>query len=354
MAGIDSDNILDMIAVTLDNLGKGSMTFEALDLQEYLALPKLMKNNKVTLGGGSGIKWTLMKKHSGAARPVSLFAVDNVNQGDVLKRLRVDWRHITTDYSYEDREFEMNMGEHEILDLIKVRRLDGLTSLAELAEDFFWGVPLVTDTQTPYGIGYYVVKASGTPSFQGNLPSGYSAVADLVPSSLEVPARWKNWAGAYTATSQADLGEKLVEAKDKVGFMNPNPDIIPGNSGPDKFAYYCNWTVKRALEKNARDQNDQVGPDVYGYHNKTLLGGIPIVWAPRLDDTASGQPGYGSPVYGLNWPTFDYVFLRGEYMNEMGPKKAPLQHRTNIVHVDNSCNLKCSKRRSNFVLSTAA
>jgi hypothetical protein len=44
------------------------------------------------------------------------------------------------------------------------------------------------------------------------------------------------------------------------------------------------------------------------------------------------------------------VFLRGEYLREMGPDVASNQHTTHVTHIDCTLNLMCNDRRKNGML----
>ena len=51
-----------------------------------------------------------------------------------------------------------------------------------------------SDVVTPRGLFYWIVKNSGTPGFNGGIPSGFTDVGGLSPTTYP---RWKNWTGQY-------------------------------------------------------------------------------------------------------------------------------------------------------------
>jgi hypothetical protein len=61
-------------------------------------------------------------------------------------------------------------------------------------------------------------------------------------------------------------------------------------------------------------------------------------------------------VIGLDWNSFQPVFLEGNYMAEstIGIGQNPLQPLVSSTTVDTTLNIRCVDRRKNFVLSDSA
>ena len=344
MAILQADDIADLIKVTQKDLGRLRWTEIASDLQEYVALPKVLQAEKVAYQSGYGIQWNVMVDTSGAAKDTGLFAVDSVNVGDVMQTASAPWRHLTTSYAIERREVAMNRDPARIVELVKIRRADAMIDLAAHMETRFWGRPDdANDNEKLYGVKYWVVTNSGgTEGFTGGAAFG-STVADLNPSTY---TNWKNYSARYAAVSSTDLIRDWRKAATFTQFKSP-VDIPEYNTG-SRYGYYTNYNVIGPLEEVLEAQNDNLGNDIASKDGRLLFRQVPVTWVPHLENTA------GDPVYGINWGVFKPVFLSGEYMKEDGPSTAPNQHTVFQTFVDCTMNLMCTDRRRNFVLGTSS
>jgi len=338
---LQADSIADLVALTLRNLGEMKFTEIATDLQRHVAMRRLLKKNKVSFGSGYGHQFQVMVAHSGAARNTGLYAQDNVNVGDVIKQGTVPWRHTTTNYAFERREIGMNKTPARIVELVKVRRIDGMVSLAEKMETNFWSAPSSsTDEETPYGVPYWIVK-NATEGFNGAHPSGFSDVAGLSSTTY---ARWRNWTAQYANLTLEDVIRKLRKAATFTDF-EPAVENIPDYNTGDQYGFYSNYNFIGRAEELLAAQNDNLGPDVASQDGNLLFRRVPVVWVPKLEADTD------DPIYGINWGVFKPVFLEGEWLREEGPEKVAGQHTTYAVHVDCTYNFIDRDRRKCFVVA---
>jgi hypothetical protein len=337
---LQADNLPDLIASTLKDLGEMKITEIATDLQDHVAMKNLLKKNRVVLESGTGIQWDVMVTQSGAARTVGLYASDNVNVGDVLVQANAPWRHLTTNYAFDAREMDMNRSPRRIVDLLKIRRIDCMISLAELMEDLFWRAPATTNTLDPYGVPYWITK-NNTEGFNGGMFTGYTAIGGL--SSTTYP-RWQNWSGQYTSVTKDDLIRKMRHMAVKTNFRPPVDGIPTFNTG-DNHGIYANYTTIGLLEEQLEAQNDNLGNDVASKDGDVLFRRSKVQYVPKLDaDTTD-------PVYFINWGVFKTFILRGWWLKESKINMQPGQHTVASVHVDATLNWICRDRRRNGVLA---
>lgn len=339
---IQAENLGDLIAMTLKELGEAKFTEIATDIQEHVAARNLVNKNRVQFSSGTAVQWNLMVTNSGAATFTGMFASDNVNIGDVMKTASVPWRHLTTNYAVEARELDMNSEPRRIVDLLKIRRLDSMISLVEKIEQRFWALPASTDDVNPFGLPYYLVK-NNTTGFNGGAPSGYTAGAAGL-SSTTYP-RWSNFTGQYTAISKDDLIRLLRQAATKTKWMPP-VDGIPTYSTGDQNGFYTSYAVVAGVEELLEAQNDRLGEDVASMDGKALLRRTPLTWVPALDaDTTN-------PIYGVNWGVFKTYILRPWWNKMTKIENVPGQHLVSAVYMDSTFNWICKDRRKNFVIAT--
>jgi hypothetical protein len=338
---LQADNLGDLIVTTLRDLGEMRFTEIATDLQDHVAMRVLLKKDRIMLESGYGIQWDIMVTQSGAAQFVGLYASDNVNVKDVMIQANAPWRHMTTNYAIDRRELAMNRTPRRIVDLLKVRRIDAMISLAELLEAAFWGYPASTDSLTPYGVAYWIVK-NATEGFNGGAQTGYTTVGNVNPTTYP---RWQNWTYQYTSVSRDDLIRHWRQAAVKTYFRPPVDNIPTFNTG-DKYGFYTNYSVIGQLEEAVESQNDNLGDDLASKDGQTLFRRVPVTYVPKLDADNTG------PVYGINWGVFKTYLLRGEWLRETRVEITPGQHTVASVHIDNTLQWICRDRRKNFVLAT--
>jgi len=343
MATLTTDEIADLITTTQKNLGRMKWTDLSTDLQEYIAMPNLIKKEKVQFDGGQAIQWNFMVNSNGQARNIGLFEVDNYNVTDVMKTASIPWRHTNTNYSIDAHEISINGDPAtRIVDLVKVRRVAALIDLAKLMETNFWGAPSSSsDEITPYGIDYWVVK-NATEGFNGGIPSGFSDVAGLSPTTYP---RWKNWTAQYTTVSKPDLIAKMRQASTKTMFRPP-VEISDYNRG-NRYGYYTNYDVIGTMETLLENQNENLGNDLASKDGEVMFKRNPVKWVPELDSDAQ------DPVYGINWGVFYPVFLKGWYMKEDKARQHPNQHNVLVTDIDITYNWKCCDRRRLFIINKA-
>jgi len=232
----DSSDYLDLIVTTLKNFEKLTWTDLVPEIQKHTAMPELLRKKRVEFGSGYGHQFNVRLYSNNAARNVKLNEEDNPTTADVMDNGQVNWRHSETHWAIEERIVAMNREPSRLVDLLKVSRIDAMTSLAELMEKNFWGEPPASgDEVAPLGIKYWISKDSGvaadtgppaTAGFKGDLPVkdnnddlGHTKVGGLAPSvaenDVDDASKWRNWVGKYTNVSKSDLIRKMREASVK-------------------------------------------------------------------------------------------------------------------------------------------
>ena len=340
---LQPEQIVDLVTDTQRELGKLKWTPLASDLQEHTAMQQILPKKRVGFGSGEQVQFQVMVAHSGAAKNVGLYAEDAVNVGDVMKTGVVPWRNTTTNYAFERTEVAINRKPARIVNLVKSRRVDALTSLAELMEGNFWqGITALDSEVDPYGLNYWITR-SATEGFNGGNPTGFSSGCAGLSSSTY--PRYSNWTAQYTSVTKEDLIRKMRKAARQTKFKPPVPQ--PTYNTGDNYGFYTNDPVIGLLEEALEAQNDNLGNDVASKDGQVMFHRRPVQWVPYLDDDST------NPIYGINWGVMKVIFLSGEYMVENKPKQSATQHKVYEVFVDLTYNLICRDRRRNFVINTA-
>lgn len=335
------EQIDDLALVTLRDLGRSSWTDISYELQEYVAMSRMLRQNKVGFSGGDEVQWQVQVTHSGAARNTALYNTDSIGVQNVMKSAYIPWTFQDTHYAYDQREPAFNRGPAAILNLLKVRRHDAMVALAELMETNFWNLPDTGDDNLkPYGLPYWCVTGT-TEGFTGLNPTGFSAGAGNIDST--VYPRWSNWYSQYTSVTETDFVRRLRKAATFTKFRTPHAH--PSYNRGDNYAFYTNYDVIGVLEEYLRSSNENLGYDVGKYDGKLMFRGNPINWAPYLEDDTT------DPLYGINWGVFRPIFQTGEYMRESRPLPVPNNHRGRVIWIDVSCQFECRDRRRLFKIA---
>ncbi len=342
MATLQATDIQDLVNLTIENKGKLKITDLMHDYQNTIALKRTMKKNKMSFDGGQKVQWTLLTDDNGSARFVGIGETDVVNVPNVTTRGEVDWRHVTWNWAMDRRLIAMNSGSaNRIFDIIQSQRLAAMGSAIKLFEQRFWRAPASTDTVNPYGLPYWVCK-SNSEGFNGTVPSGFTVVGNVNPTTY---TRWRNYTNQYTNVTKDDLITKLRKAMYKTDFEVLVEETPTYNTGDD-YAIYTNYAVLATMESLAEAQNDNLGKDLASMDGKVLFRSVPIKAVTELDNDTT------NPVYGVNWGEFKCMGLKGEWMNETPIPIEAGQHTVSSTHVDCTFNWFVRNRRRNFVLAT--
>lgn len=353
MPGIHAEDLLDHVKMTNHDFGKYRWTDISFDLQEHVAMPMLMRKEKVKFKSGDQIQFNVRTGTSGQARHKGLYAVDSFSKTDHMQHALIPWKHTESSWTLDEIQLSMNMEPARIIDEVEEARTDMLIDAAKLFETAFWGKPLDSDdSDVPYGIKYWLPKhvtgtsASGSDGipggFNGSTATGFSDVSGLSPTTF---TNWRNWTFKYVSVTQKDLIRSWRKAATFTHFMNPVQ--VPTYNRGDRWGYYVPYSVYGPLEESLESQNSNLGNDIASKDGKPLFRGVPVTWTPQLDSDSD------APVYGINWGLFYPVFLNGWYAKEKGPEYAPNQHTVIVTWVDWTWNLCAKDRRAHFVGATA-
>src|SRR6267142_1223078 len=166
MPVLQTTDIPDLIESTLEDLGRFRLTDHSTDLVEFLAFNRLMRESQVRSEGGSRIRVNLLFDQEQNSRFRGYYATDGqLNRTEVLTHGFVDWRSADFKWFWDEEELDVNAGEAQIQDYVKVKRQAALMGWAQFIEDWWWNVPPANgDTVTPANLRLLVTKSITTPN----------------------------------------------------------------------------------------------------------------------------------------------------------------------------------------------
>jgi len=360
--GVDNDALIDLIATTLKDLPDN--VFEVMwDSQAY-EFCQIYTKQRRKVDGGTSIERNVVLDETGAASYRRLFDTDVPTVESIQKKINVPWCQFGTNYSWDRLEILKNKNSAKgFVNLMKVRRVDGLWSLADLIEDRAWKTPETsTDDLYPYGVPYYLTfysDASGTV----NTSSGFNGLGTQFQDGTNTgtianinatnEAKWRNYCAVYTSVDNA-----MLKAF-RLAFMFTRfkvPLIITDPSQPRtaaKRVYTGFDTVADIMDLADQKDDRHTGKDVLS-NLKVDDGGLctvnrlPVIPIPQLIGADY------TPVYCVDFGKFIPYVQEGYWMEEGEPMTDRGQHTTFTVFLDGAHNNLCLNRRTaGFVLHKA-
>lgn len=359
MAELAYEQINDLVAGTLKELGRNRFQQIAQPLQQYPVVSRWFRKNKVQFDEGVGIQRNLMITLSNQARHTGLTATDTADIPQLMAQLSVNWRHAQNAWAFGYQEILMNRGKALVFKVIQPRRTDCMISLAAELEAKAWTLAPSGDVNLPWGLPFWVVYAAAAApgAFTGGYPSGYSTMAGI---SLTTAPNFQNYTCTYTGTpTKADLVNSMRAGHRRIFWHSPVnvSDYRKGEYGD--LQLYTDETTLRAFESIGEGQNENLGRDIAPFGGAGDVKFVeatltfrrhPIRWIPQLDDTTV-YTAATHPIYMIDHSTFYPACLAGDYLRESQVIRAPTQHNMYRVFVDLTYNYLCVDRRRNAVFS---
>ena len=351
---VKNADLADLIAITLNDLPK--QEFEvAWDNQDF-EFCRIYQTERMEIDGGPQIERKVMFDHTGNARYRRLYDTDTPAVGDVMHTIKVPWTQIGTNYSWDRVEIMRNKNSAKgFINLMKVRRIDGLWSLAALIEERAWLTPeSSTDDLYPFGVPYYLTPYTDT---SGTINSGagfngqaikfqdatYSYTCANINANTE--AKWRNYTAIYTSVNNALLKSfriAFMKTRFKAPLILDDPQ---DKRTAQKRVYTDSDTVAELM--NLADQKDDrhTGKDVLSNlkvddSGLCYINRLPVVFIPELEDASL------SPIYCIDFAKFIPYVQDGYWMEEGEPMTDRGQHTTFTVFLDGAHNNLCLNRRT--------
>jgi len=356
---VKNSQLADLIATTLNDLPK--QEFEVgWDNTDY-EFCRIYQKERMQIDGGPNIERKVMLDPTGNARYRRLFDTDEPNVGDVMHTITVPWTQIGSHYSWDRLEILRNKNNAKgFINLMEVRRIDGLWSLANLIEERAWKTPeSSTDDLYPYGVPYYITyysDASGTL----NTGAGFNGVAtkfqdgtytaSVAGINATNEAKWRNYCAVYTEVDNSML--KIF----RLAFMNTRFKAPLFVKDPSKMQQaskrvYASFDAVADLMDLADQKDDRhTGKDVLSNlkvddGGLVMVNRLPVVPIDQLNSASY------SPIYCIDFAKLVPYVQEGYWMEEGEPMTDRGQHTTFTVFLDGAHNNLCLNRRTvGFVL----
>jgi hypothetical protein len=338
--------ILDLLSSAYQDFKPKQITSIAANLQEYEAMPRLMKNERETYSGPHGASWKVNTQIHEVYRREALHPKRDYGGKDVMKDANAPWVYANTYSSYERREFKMNMGDKRIFKLVELGEYNAMLSAAEGIETDFWSCPNDTsDDLKPFGVFYWLTY-SATSGFNGGNHPNFTAGKGGINSN--VYTNWKNRTEQYSAVTSTDACLKIRNCLSDCKWKSPvNKAQFRGTSGDRRRIYGASYTV-RGFENAAMAQNDRLGGDLGAMDGVTTIRKVPFVEARQLDSMATS-----SPIVGINWDDFKFAVPEGGAVFRHDPRFLSDQPNTCVTDIDFQYQIVAFNLRTHFLIAKA-
>jgi hypothetical protein len=347
---VQAVNVSDLFTFTLSQYRRDKFTDLMSGYQDTIAFKRIYTKKKMQNedGDGTSITFNLVTDTNGSFRFVPLGFTAVLNANPAALQGSIPWRRWTYNWWADGAESAMNKGPAQIVDHIKVRMFQGVGSMIVGMERALWRVPAATDDLSVFGIPYYIVKSAtaateaNADGFNGLVPSGYTTVAGINPSTYP---RWANYSDAYTAVSKDDLIRKMRRMAEKTNYK-PLVDNMPIDAGGTDRGMYMNYNTYGALVEAAESQNDDLGADIASMDGgRVLFRRASLDWTPGLGDDTT------NPVYSCQWANMWAARMNGWWEKTIKVDINPQQPTVATTHVVTNTNLICNNRRLQGVIS---
>lgn len=344
MASMTLEQLADLVELQVRDYERTDYVSLLTDKQDHPAAKALLRKTRMDRqGSAEGLYWKLRMRTAGSYRHITPTTPDQATITNDFVGMSAPWRKIEVGYAFLEEEIDFNMGPNQIVNLVKAREAGADFDFIEGFETDFWSFPAATDTLAFYSLPYWCYK-NATTGFNGGVPSGYSTVGGLSPTTYP---RLNNYTAQYTNVTLDDFIALARDMADLTYFKPPIPGIpdLGQIDGPVK-AFYTTLSVRKKMADVADSRNENLGPDVSKMDGLVTFRGAEVVWVPTLDaDTTN-------PFYQIPWDVFKMIVKTGWWQKRTVLKPYPGQRNQVAVWKDTYANFACFNRRALGVLAT--
>lgn len=337
------DQIDDLTNLTLKKYARNSWVDISYDRQRNFFAERFAGKKTTPVQGGTEQEWKIQTGRTGNARSTGLYQVDSTSLKNLTTSASQKWAQTTTNFVYDVNEALFQSDLETIVKELLVREHDMLMDWYDFMETMLWTSPLSTsqDPRPMSGLPFWLQK-SATLGFNGGDPSA-GARGGL---SSTTATKWKNFTFSFSRISRDDLVAKWIQAVEWCQFR-PAHTFDQLDAAKNQFVFYTTWAILEPLYQFQDSRNDNLR-DISGM-STAVFRGTPVDWVPALSQSSDVAYDSQNPLYGIDWSTFLFYFLRGKEMMRSPVKEVPNQHTVRIVHMDSIGNLLCRNLRRNFV-----
>lgn len=346
-------DVQDMIlAILKDDVKNKIVDLNPTLLRDYVGVNRLFRKSTYVQQSGGLHEWFANVTGAEAAEPFGPYAVFTRGRSDHLKKASVGLRGYQNSYSFDIHEEVFNRGGATLVNHVRNVKQQAVIAHTATIETRLWSNATYAQRDLHmqgllYWLPYTAAAVAGTPNFVGTYPTDYTDIAGIDPDDY---TGWKSYGDIYVAPTVDDLVDKITLGMSETRFMSPiTPMEVADLTSGYMFGLYMGLDTQRALDREAKKQNDSIGADLDAYHGKAMIRQTPIVEVPALRSNTR------RPVFGVNWGvTKLHVLDKNWFKHIPAPKKSdqPFVVTNDIVSIPNL--IMYNRRTGGFNISLAA
>ncbi len=328
----------------------------SLPLQEYKYASRLFTGNlRKDMMSTSQCKWKVKTATNDNFQVVGLYHRDSSTRVNVLNEGELKWGLTTNNYHYDIDEEIFQTGGRQIYDYLESLESDLMTSFYTGMEDLMFGSGPASSTVSPFppvsllwwitATNDGITENNSTEGFNGYEPVGWTDVGGIDPATFE---QWRNRTFPYTSVDRDDFVEKTINSMDLCQFMPPvqRPDIV--DQKRHDWELLTTHSVLAASRRLLQLGNDNIGDDMAAHSGTVYIRGVPLNWIPAWTNAASSNARTDGIILGVNWASFRCYYAAGRMMRKRKAFQHPDMSNVRVRAMDDSLQLVCFNRRSNF------
>ena len=322
MAAINLQAMDDFMAVNIAKYERVRWQDISMQLQEYFYAQKLFGKGEPDEMNSSQVVWDVQYDYDDNFAVTAPFDPDVSSRKDTMTQAKMFWSFMKSNYQYDYREEIFNMKPEAIVRWIDVKEHGLDNSFFTGMEKLMFGPGPTSPTQSkppPASLQWWLPAyntaanfpnnntalqfATGvTSDFLGGDPPGFSSVGTGNISSLQYPG-WRHRVGVYTAFTEDDAIDTILECMEKCSFMPAKsyPQLSEEvNPRWDMLTTYSRLKLARKIAQSrerqpARRVGQVEGRCPHSWRSAPLGASLD---EPDVRHGPFGRPGHGSRLEG--------------------------------------------------------
>ena len=361
---MDPAEIQDMVATTLDVFwpkAKGTSNPGYVQIaqkfQRFAFYGLLMQQDRLTFEGGIGVTTTLMDKASTNASWVGLFEEATAKQTDIFTQMKIDFKWVRNNWTYDVKQPQMNSGSKQIANFIKGKDQSCTLGLIEKVETSAWANPVASATKEMFPIPFWVVFDSTQDGHVGKYPDGFTSLAGV---NLDNHPNFQNYSHRWTDPTAEDLLSAWRSAHLLTGFQSPLDKTLYDETTGLDFRIFTNHEGMLTAWEMKDDRNPETGFDIADTDRGTSFKQNKFVYTSALDanqmtlKAANGTTTMTIPYYFLNRSSFKAISLGRDFMRRTPPMNDIRDPDTYVNFKILAIQTLCDDRRAQAIVSKVA
>jgi hypothetical protein len=367
MASINIQAMDDFMATNIAKYQRVEWQDISLQLQEFFFAQKLFGKAKPDEMNGSQVVWDVQYDYDDNFAVTAPYDPDVSSRRDTMTQAKMFWSFMKANYQYDYREDIFNQKPEAIVRWLDVKEHGLDNSFFAGMEKLMFGPGPSSPTQQkppPASLQWWLPAyntATGQANantalqlgtgvlsdFVGGDPAGFSSVGTGGISSLTYPG-WRHRVGQYTAFSEDDAVDTILECMDKCDFTPAKSYPQLASETDPRWDLLTTYSRLKLARKIAASQNDNLRGELGKWKDTVTIRGVPMRWVPAWTNQSFGTARTDGPIMGVDWKAVKAWSKSSLNMTKSPPERDKDNHLGRWRFLDHSMQITFSTRRTSF------